>query len=137
MIKEVRVCHDHAVQLVARLTHARRLPDGTDHHQAVVPVLGNGLNYLRPRVLQEGRAIARICRRGAEIDQQYVGFPLLAGGCLFSQIARLCQQQNKTTEATNLLAPISAWFTEGFATKDLLEAKALLEELSAPELVKS
>ncbi len=34
------------------------------------------------------------------------------------------------TEAINLLAPVYGWFTEGFDTADLKEAKALLEELS-------
>jgi tetratricopeptide (TPR) repeat protein len=46
-------------------------------------------------------------------------------------LARLWQQQGKTTEARELLAPVYNWFTEGFDTKDLKEAKALLEELAA------
>ena len=45
-------------------------------------------------------------------------------------LARLWQQQNKTTEAHKLLADIYNWFTEGFDTVDLKEAKGLLEELS-------
>ena len=45
-------------------------------------------------------------------------------------LARLWQQQGKRTEAHELLAPIYGWFTEGFDTADLQEAKALLEELS-------
>jgi adenylate cyclase len=45
-------------------------------------------------------------------------------------LSRLWQQQGKTIEAHDLLAPIYAWFTEGFDTADLQEAKALLEELS-------
>ena len=47
-----------------------------------------------------------------------------------TSLARLWQQQGKTTEAHNLLAPVYNWFTEGFDTKDLKEAKALLEELA-------
>ena len=43
-------------------------------------------------------------------------------------LARLWQQQGKPTEARDLLAPIYGWFTEGFDTADLQEAKALLEE---------
>ena len=46
-------------------------------------------------------------------------------------LARLWQQQGKRTEARELLAPIYGWFTEGFDTADLQEAKALLEELGA------
>src|SRR5262249_19759912 len=44
-------------------------------------------------------------------------------------LARLWQQQGKRQEAHDLLAPIYGWFTEGFDTADLQEAKALLEEL--------
>jgi TOMM system kinase/cyclase fusion protein len=44
-------------------------------------------------------------------------------------LARLWQWQGKRTEARELLAPVYGWFTEGFDTADLQEAKALLEEL--------
>src|SRR5262249_13228262 len=46
-------------------------------------------------------------------------------------LARLWQQQGKHAAARELLAPIYGWFTEGFDTPDLQEAKALLEELGA------
>jgi predicted ATPase len=45
-------------------------------------------------------------------------------------LARLWQQQGKRTEAHALLAPIYGWFTKGFETADLQEAKALLEALT-------
>jgi predicted ATPase len=45
-------------------------------------------------------------------------------------LARLWQQQDKQTKAQALLAPIYEWFTEGFDTADLQEAKALLEALA-------
>ena len=45
-------------------------------------------------------------------------------------LARLRRSQDKTAEAHDLLAPVYGWFTEGFDTADLKEAKALLEELS-------
>ena len=44
-------------------------------------------------------------------------------------LSRLWQQQGKRAEAYELLAPIYGWFTEGFDTADLQEAKTLLEEL--------
>ena len=44
-------------------------------------------------------------------------------------LSRLWQQQGKQAEAHALLAPIYGWFTEGFDTADLQEAKALLEAL--------
>jgi predicted ATPase len=45
-------------------------------------------------------------------------------------LSRLWQQQGKRAEARELLAPIYSWFTEGFDTPDLQEAKALLDELA-------
>jgi predicted ATPase len=44
-------------------------------------------------------------------------------------LSRLWQQQGKRAEARELLASIYGWFTEGFDTTDLQEAKALLDEL--------
>jgi predicted ATPase len=46
------------------------------------------------------------------------------------RLSRLWQQHGKCAEAWQLLAPIYGWFTEGFDTADLQEAKELLEELS-------
>ena len=50
-------------------------------------------------------------------------------------LARLWQQQGKSAEAHDLLAPVYNWFTEGFDTKDLQEAKALIESLKNSESV--
>ncbi len=47
-----------------------------------------------------------------------------------TSLARLWQQQRKHQEAHELLAPVYGWFTEGFDTADLIEAKHLLDELS-------
>jgi predicted ATPase len=45
-------------------------------------------------------------------------------------IARLWRDQGKRDEARGLLAPVYGWFSEGFETRDLKEAKALLDELA-------
>ena len=50
-----------------------------------------------------------------------------AGG---DELSRLWQRQGKKAEARQLLAEIYGWFAEGFDTKDLQEAKALLNELT-------
>jgi predicted ATPase len=47
-----------------------------------------------------------------------------------TSLARLWQHQGKRAEARDLLAPLYAWFTEGFDTADLKDAKSLLDELS-------
>jgi predicted ATPase len=46
-------------------------------------------------------------------------------------MARLWRDQGKRTEARELLGPVYGWFTEGFDTLDLKEAKALLDELAS------
>jgi predicted ATPase len=46
-------------------------------------------------------------------------------------LARLWRDQGKPQQARDLLAPVYGWFTEGFDTRDLKEAKALLQELAA------
>ena len=48
-----------------------------------------------------------------------------------TSLARLWQRQAKTVEARELLAPVYNWFTEGFDTADLKDAKAVLDELRA------
>jgi predicted ATPase len=45
-------------------------------------------------------------------------------------LARLWRDQGKVQQARELLAPVYGWFTEGFDTRDLKDAKALLKELS-------
>ena len=59
-------------------------------------------------------------------NQQAKSFELRAA----TSLARLWQQQGKRQEAHDLLAPVYGWFTEGFDTADLKDAKALLEALS-------
>jgi predicted ATPase len=46
-------------------------------------------------------------------------------------LGRLWRDQGKVQQAHELLAPVYGWFTEGFDTRDLKEAKALLEGLAA------
>jgi class 3 adenylate cyclase/predicted ATPase len=68
-----------------------------------------------------GRALA-VARR-----QQAKSWELRAA----TSMARLWRDQGKRNEARDLLAPVYGWFTEGFDTRDLKEAKALLDELAA------
>jgi predicted ATPase len=59
-------------------------------------------------------------------NQQATSFELRTA----TSLARLWQQQGKRQEAYDLLAPVYHWFTEGFDTADLQEAKTLLDELA-------
>ena len=51
-----------------------------------------------------------------------------------TSLARLRRQQGRPQEAVALLAPVYGWFTEGFDTADLKDAKALLDELTEPAI---
>src|SRR6202020_3657447 len=51
-----------------------------------------------------------------------------------TSLARLWQSQGKRQDAHELLAAVYDWFTEGFDTKDLLEAKSLLAELATAQV---
>jgi predicted ATPase len=82
-----------------------------------------------PRFLiPDPRAEAEACfLKAIEIAQQQGAKSLELRATM--SLARLWQQQGKRTEAHKLLSEIYNWFTEGFDTKDLREAKGLLEEL--------
>jgi predicted ATPase len=51
-----------------------------------------------------------------------------------TSLAKWWQSQGKHQEAYNLLAPVYNWFTEGFDTADLIEAKSVLDELSSHQI---
>jgi predicted ATPase len=70
------------------------------------------------------RALAVACRQQAKSWELRTAMSL----------ARLWRDQGKRQQARELLAPVYDWFTEGFDTRDLKEAKALLEELSGVQL---
>jgi len=65
------------------------------------------------------RAIARTRQQGAK------SLELRAA----TSLARLWRDEGRRNEACELLAPVRAWFSEGFDTLDLKNAKALLDEL--------
>ena len=79
-----------------------------------------GLNRIEDaqNALEQALRIAR--------SQQAKSYELRAA----TSLARLWGEQGRRAEARELLAPIYGWFTEGFDTADLKEARALLEELS-------
>ena len=77
----------------------------------------------------EHHAEAEICfRQACDIARQQQAKSLELRAAM--SLSRLWQQQGKREAARELLAPIYGWFTEGFDTADLQEAKALLEEFA-------
>jgi predicted ATPase len=75
----------------------------------------------------------------ARMQRQAIGGGVTIGIVVYSgwgdqlraamSLARLWRDQGKPQQARELLAPVHGWFTEGFDTLDLKEAKALLDEL--------
>jgi predicted ATPase len=63
-------------------------------------------------------------------DPVKLGLVASLGTTRSNEMARLWRDQGKRDEARDLLASVYGWFTEGFDTRDLKEAKALLDALS-------
>jgi predicted ATPase/DNA-binding IscR family transcriptional regulator len=101
--------------------------NGEQFYEAEIYRLKGELLLATPRA--ENRSEAESCfRRAIEIArrQHAKSWELRA----VTSLSRLLQKQGKKDEARRMLAEIYGWFTEGFDTADLREAKALLEELS-------
>jgi predicted ATPase len=95
-------------------------------HEAELHRLKGELLLQQP---QENYSEAEACFQQAIVvaqNQQAKSWELRAA----TSLARLWQSQGKLTKAHDLLAPVYSWFTEGFDTADLKDAKLLLEELS-------
>jgi predicted ATPase len=85
-----------------------------------IALMSSDLNAVKAEAcFEHALAIAR--------DQQAKSWELRAA----MSMARLWRDQGKRQQAHDLLAPVYGWFTEGFDTLDLKEAKALLEQLKA------
>jgi predicted ATPase len=85
----------------------------------------NGMVLLTENKLDAGESSLQEAIRIAQA-QQAKSLELRAARAL----ARLWGEQGRRAEASALLAPVYGWFTEGFDTPDLVEAKALLDELT-------
>ncbi len=118
-----------AGQWQAALDHvaeARRLADKTgelSNQAETVRLIGDVLLAMGDRNGAEAsyrEAIAIAQRQSAKL------WELRAA----TSLARLWRDQGKPAEARELLAPVYNWFTEGFDTADLKEAKALLDHLA-------
>jgi tetratricopeptide (TPR) repeat protein len=112
---------------LSRLTEAGEIIQATDerHHEAEVYRLQGDLI----KATGDQEAAERSYRRaiGAAGRQNAKALEVRAA----TSLARLWRDQGKPTEARDLLAPIYGWFTEGFDTPVVKDAKALLDELAS------
>ena len=98
------------------------LPSAADIHRAAGEIL---LRTPQPDELKSEAYFERALETARQ--QQAKSWELRAA----MSMARLWRDQEEPQQARPLLAPVYGWFTEGFDTRDLKEAKALLEELAA------
>jgi class 3 adenylate cyclase/predicted ATPase len=124
-----------AYEIIGQSTEGLRVLDEalTQVHQTEERYYEAELHRLRGALLLQQsldyQAEAAVCFHKALAiarSQQAKSFELRTA----TSLARLWQQQGKRAEAHALLAPIYGWFTEGFDTADLQEAKALLDALA-------
>ncbi|MGB8608465.1 MAG: hypothetical protein WCE28_25895, partial [Bradyrhizobium sp.] len=114
-------------EALVRLREAAQLIEATDeryYEAEVYRLQGDLLNAAGEQALaleNYHRALAVARRQSAKL------FELRAA----MRMARLWRDQGKRDEARDLLAPVYGWFAEGFDTRDLKEAKALLDELAS------
>jgi len=115
-IEESLTLLDDALQIVER-TGARWFAAELNRHKGRL-LLRQGHSEAAEELYRKALSIAR--------EQEAKLWELRAAVSL----AQLRRDQGRRAEARDLLAPVYGWFTEGFDTPDLREAKALLDELS-------
>jgi tetratricopeptide (TPR) repeat protein len=117
----------HLSEGLSRLTEAGEIIEATDERYAEAEVYrlqGDLMNTTGDRAAAE-----RNYRRALAVAERQKAKTLELRAA--TSLARLWRDQGKRTETRDLLAPIYTWFTEGFDTPVLKDAKALLEQLSA------
>jgi predicted ATPase len=114
-IEEALTLLDEALQIAGR-TGERWVEAELNRHKGQL-LLRQGDSEAAEKLYRKALSIAR--------EQEAKLWELRAAASL----ARLRRGQGRPAEARDLIAPVYGWFTEGFDTPDLREAKALLDEL--------
>jgi predicted ATPase len=115
-------------ELTLNQSSVQRLVSSVEHPHSARP-LRRGAFRLPPPSGGNPQLEAEACfLKAIEIAQKQQAKSLELRAVM--SLSRLWQQQGKQREAHGMLADVYGWFTEGFDTKDLQEAKALLAELS-------
>jgi predicted ATPase len=128
LLAEVSDCFGHTEEGLQALAEAHALVEQHEERwwEAEVCRL-RGILLLRQTGTSQAEAEAWL-QRALDVarSQEAKSWELRAA----MSLSRLWQQQGKEAEAHALLLPVYSWFTEGFDTADLQEAKALLEALA-------
>jgi predicted ATPase len=125
-LAEARFNAGHVTDALALVEHALNSGEGPTNGLYVPEI-----HRLRGMFLQSlgSRAVEQAFRTALELAEEQGAFLLKLRAA--TSLARLWRDQGKVHQARELLAPVYGWFTEGFDTRDLKEAKALLEELAS------
>jgi predicted ATPase len=126
MLAEVNDAAGHPSEALNCVAEAVQIIEANDERWLASEVL-----RLRGRLLKAGGDLAA----AEDSYSQAVAIAREQGAKLFelraaTDLARVWRDQGKREQAHELLAPVYDWFTEGFDTRDLKEAKVLLEELA-------
>jgi predicted ATPase/class 3 adenylate cyclase len=100
--------------------------NGEHHYEAELYRLKGELLLMRP--VPDERAAEDCFHRALDVARRQQAKSLELRAAM--SLSRLWQRQGKRDDARELLAPLYGWFTEGFDTADLQEARALLDELA-------
>jgi predicted ATPase len=117
-LDDARRCIDDAIETMERSKEK--------WSEAEVNRIAGEMHSSRSRLIQKRQKRILIARRSRVNSKQNPGELRAA-----MSLARLWRDQGKQDAARELLAPVYGWFTEGFDTLDLKEAKALLDELAS------
>jgi hypothetical protein len=110
-----------------RFSVERNSSEGTSGSCRLVSQGCGDTGFARGEILDQTATVLEWDGASAERNKRVKSWELRAS----MSLARLWRDQGKVSEARELLAPVYGWFTEGFDTRDLKEAKALLEELAS------
>jgi tetratricopeptide (TPR) repeat protein len=123
-LAEAELCAGNLDQAAAALAEAERVSHGWWRSE-ILRLRGD---LVRAGSAQEGDEAEQLYREAIAVarNQEAKSFELRAATAL----ARLWAEQGQRAEARELLAPVFGWFTEGFDTADLKDAKALLDDLA-------
>ena len=130
----------HDLPVGGDLLHGRTIQKGMEQANLAIATSSEiGDRWRLPRIHRSGHGYSRRSAKSTQAEaslqiavdiaaaQSAKGAQLQA----VNSLARLWREQGKPEQARELLAPVYSWFTEGFDTRDLKEAKALLDELAA------
>jgi predicted ATPase len=127
-LAEVRFDAGRVTDALALVDHALNTGEGPASG-LYVPEIHRLRGVFLNSLASPAEEVERALRTAVQIAEEQGAYLLKLRAAM--SLARLWRDQGRVQQARELLAPIYGWFTEGFDTRDLKDAKALLEELAA------